>query len=401
MVVAGEASGDMHAAALVQALKRIDPKYRYYGVGGEKLREEGVELVADSSAMAVIGLTEVFLKLPSIIKVMNRLTRSFQEKKPAAVILVDYPDFNLVLARKAHAKGIKVFYYISPQIWAWRKGRISTIRSIVDKMAVILPFEALIYRSAGVDAEYVGHPLLDMIPPPSSQEAARERLGLRTGVKTISLLPGSRPGEVARLLPICLQAAKKMQQQQDLQFIMPLASTLSRDFVESITSRYNLKITVVPNAIYDILAAADLAIVASGTATLEAGLLGIPMIIIYRVSWLTYLLGRMFIKVKNIGLVNIIAGKTIVPELIQMEANPERLAELADRLLGDQSARARMKIALSKIKDQLGCPGAAERAAHLAANLLNTGFIPDPDKRDKCVNDDAFQRKASSNLLMR
>ncbi|MDP2268008.1 MAG: lipid-A-disaccharide synthase, partial [Deltaproteobacteria bacterium] len=190
MVVAGEASGDMHAAALVQALKRIEPKYRYYGVGGERLRGEGIELVADCSAMAVIGLTEVFLKLPAIIKVMNRLTRSFQEKKPAAVILVDYPDFNLIIARKAHARGIKVFYYISPQIWAWRKGRIGTIRRNVDKLAVILPFEAPIYKLAGVDAEYVGHPLLDMTPSPSSQEEARKRLGLRAGVKTISLLPG-------------------------------------------------------------------------------------------------------------------------------------------------------------------------------------------------------------------
>jgi lipid-A-disaccharide synthase len=317
------------------------------------------------------------LKLPVILKVMNSLVRSFQEKKPVAVILVDYPDFNLILARKAHARGIKVFYYISPQIWAWRKGRITTIRRNVDKLAVILPFEAPIYRSAGVNAEYVGHPLLDMIPPPSSQEEARERLGLRAGVKTVSLLPGSRPGEVAKLLPVCLQAATIMQQQQELQFILPLASTLSRDFVESIINRYNLKITVVPNAIYDILAAADLAIVASGTATLEAGLMETPMIIIYRVSRLTYLLGRMLIKVKNIGLVNIIAGKTIVPELVQTEANPERLAELADRLLGDQSARDRMKIALSQIKDQLGAPGASERAAHLVANLLNTCFIPD------------------------
>ena len=372
MVVAGEASGDMHAAALVRALKRINPNFKYYGVGGEKLRGEGVELIAESSSMAVVGLTEVILKLPSIIKVMNRLTRSFREKKPAVVILVDYPDFNLVLARKAHDRGIKVFYYISPQIWAWRKGRIDTIRRVVDKLAVILPFEALIYQLAGVDAEYVGHPLLDMIPSSSSQEQARERLGLRSSVATIALLPGSRPSEVARLLPVCLQAAIKMNHQQEVQFIMPLASTLSLDFVESITSLYNIDVTIVPNAIYDTLAAADLAIVASGTATLEAGLMETPMIIIYRVSWLTYLLGRMFIKVQHIGLVNILAGKTIVPELIQGEANAERLAELVDRLLGDQNARARMKIALSKIKAQLGAPGAAERAAQLVTNLLNT-----------------------------
>lgn len=376
LVVAGEASGDMHAAALIRELKRTNPNYRYYGVGGEKLRAEGVELYADSAAMAVIGLTEVFLKLPFIIKVMRRLTRSFEEKKPVAVILIDYPDFNLVLARKAHAAGIKVFYYISPQIWAWRKGRVKTMRRIVDKMAVILPFEALIYRSAGVDAEYVGHPLLDMIPPPCSQEEAIQTLGLRSGVKIVSLLPGSRPGEVERLLPVCLQAAEKMQKQQELQFIIPLASTLSLDFVKRITKGYNIQITILSNAIYDILAATDLAIVASGTATLEAGLMETPMIIIYRVSCLTYFFGKLFIRVKNIGLVNIIAGKAIVPELIQREANPQLLAELADQLLSDRNARAMMKIALSKIKDQLGAPGAAARAARLVANLLSTCPVP-------------------------
>ena len=381
MVVAGEASGDMHAATLVRALKRLEPNYRYYGVGGKKLQEEGVELVANSAEMAVVGLTEVFFKLPAIIKVMNSLTRSFQEMKPAIIILVDYPDFNLVLARRAHARGIKVFYYISPQIWAWRKGRIKTIREIVDKMAVILPFEASLYRSAGLDAEYVGHPLLDMIPPLTSAQEARERLGLRRDVKTVSLLPGSRPGEVKRLLPICLQAAVEMQHQQDLQFIMPLANTLSRELVESITQTYNLKITVIPNAIYDILAASDLAIVASGTATLEAGLMETPMIIIYRVSWLTYLLGRLFIKVKNIGLVNIIAGQTIVPELIQRSANPERLASLAECLLGDEEARSAMKIALSKLRSLLGAPGAADRAAQLAAGLLKTSLMATPADR--------------------
>ena len=376
MVVAGEASGDLHAAALVRSLRRIEPQYRYYGVGGQQLRAEGVELVADSAVMGVIGLTEVFMKLPVIFKVMNSLVRSFHEKKPVAVILVDYPDFNLLLARKAHARGIKVFYYISPQIWAWRKHRITTIRHNVDKLAVILPFEAAIYKSAGVDAEYVGHPLLDMVPRPTSPEVARKRLGLRAGIKTVALLPGSRPGEVVKLLPVCLQAARKMLQGQDLQFIMPLASTLSRDFVESITSRYDLKIPVVSNAIYDILSAADLAIVASGTATLEAGLTGTPMIIIYRLSWLTYILGRMLIKVKNIGLVNIIAGKTIVPELIQRSANPERLAELADQLLSDQCARTSMKVALDQLKDQLGVPGASERAALLVSNLLKSSPVP-------------------------
>lgn len=371
MVVAGEASGDLHAASLVEALRRLDPTIRFYGVGGEKLREAGVNLLADSADMAVIGLTEVFLKLPLILKVMRKLKRSFDEEKPVAAILVDYPDFNLRLAQAAHKRGIKVFYYISPQVWAWRKGRIRTIRAVVDKMAVILPFEASFYREAGVDAVFVGHPLLDAIPEHSSREEASKKLGLREGIQTVSILPGSRRSEVTRLLPVCLEAAGKMQKNADLQFVMPLANTLSQDFVEKIIRRYKVDISVIPHAIYDVLAAADLAIVASGTATLETALLKTPMIIIYKVSWLSSILGRILIHVKHIGLANIIAGKTIVPELIQSEANPASIAALAEELLNNRDKREAMQGELSKIKDKLGTPGAAERAARLAYDMLN------------------------------
>lgn len=361
----------MHAAALVLALQRRDPLLRFYGVGGERLREAGVKIIADAADMAVVGLTEVGRKLPFIIKVMKRLTASWSVEKPAAVILVDYPDFNLILARRAHKSGIKVFYYISPQVWAWRRGRIGTIRRFVDKMAVILPFEEPLYRAAGVDADFVGHPLLDTITTcSSSQAAARENIGLSLSARVVSLLPGSRPGEVARLLPVCLEAARYMLRQGEVKFIMPLASTLSRAFVNEIIARHQIPVTIISQAMYDVLAASDLAIVASGTATLEAALLETPMIVIYRVSWLSYLLGRIFIKVKNIGLVNIMAGKTIVPELIQRAANPERIAALATGLLADPQERARMKTDLAKIKDQLGAPGAAERAAALVGKLM-------------------------------
>lgn len=382
MVVAGEASGDMHAAALVRALQLFDPTLRFYGVGGEKLREAGVRLIADAADMAVVGLTEVCRKLPFIIKVMQQLTRSWRVEKPAAIILVDYPDFNLILARLAHKRGIRVFYYISPQVWAWRRGRIQDIRRFVDKMAVILPFEESLYRSAGVDADFVGHPLLDMIDCSSSQTAAREKIGLPLAGHIVSLLPGSRPGEVMRLLPVCLEAARNMRRQGNVHFIMPLASTLSRDFVEEIIARHHVPVTVISQAIYDVLAASDLAIVASGTATLEAALLEIPMIVIYRVSWLSYLLGKMFIQVKNIGLVNIMAGKTIVPELIQGAANPESLAALATGLLENPGERARMKAALSEIKSRLGAPGAAERAAALVGQLLASPFKPLKDPKE-------------------
>lgn len=376
MVAAGEASGDMHAASLVQALRRRDPTLRFYGMGGDRLREAGVRLIADAAEMGVVGLTEVCRKLPYIIKVMKQLTASWDVEKPAAVILVDYPDFNLILARRAHKRGIKVFYYISPQVWAWRRGRIESIRRFVDKMAVILPFEESIYRSVGVNADFVGHPLLDMMICPSSQRAAREKIGIPLNGRVVSLLPGSRPGEVARLLPLCLEAARLMREQGQAQFIMPLASTLSQDFVAEIIARYHVPVTVFSQAMYDVLAASDLAIVASGTATLEAALLETPMIVIYRVSRFSYFLGKMFIRVQNISLVNIMAGKTIVTELIQGAANPERIAALATGLLENPEEVARMKLALSGIKSQLGTPGAAERAAGLVVKLLASPLKP-------------------------
>ena len=370
LVVAGEASGDLHAASLVEALRRLDPAIRFYGVGGEKLRAAGVALLAESSDMAVVGLTEVFFKLPLIMKVMKKLKRSFRAGEPDAAILVDYPDFNLRLARAAHKRGIKVFYYISPQVWAWRRGRIGKIKRFVDKMAVILPFECSLYCEAGVDADFVGHPLLDAIPAHFSQEEARKKLGMKEGVRIVGILPGSRPSEAMRLLPVCLKAAEKMNRHADLQFVLPLASTLSQNFVEEIIRRYEVDIAVIPHAVYDVLAASDLAIIASGTATLEAALMKTPMIIIYRVSWLSYFLGRMFICVKNIGLVNIIAGKSIVPELIQSEANPDSIAALAEDLLNNRDKREAMQADLSKIRDKLGTPGAAERAALIVYNML-------------------------------
>lgn len=366
----------MHAAALVQALQRRDPTLQFYGMGGERLREAGVRLIADAAEMGVVGLTEVCRKLPYIIKVMRKLTASWDVEKPAAVILVDYPDFNLILARRAHKRGIKVFYYISPQVWAWRRGRIKSIRRSVDKMAVILPFEESIYRSAGVNADFVGHPLLDMMICPASQRAAREKIAIPLNGRVVSLLPGSRPGEVARLLPVCLEAARLMREQGRVQFIMPLASTLSQDFVAEIIARYHVPVTVFSQAMYDVLAASDLAIVASGTATLEAALVETPMIVIYRVSRFSYFLGKMFIRMQNISLVNIMAGKTIVTELIQGAANPERIAALATELLGNPEEMARMKLALSGIKSQLGAPGAAARVASLVVKLLASPLKP-------------------------
>jgi len=371
MIVAGEASGDLHGGNLVQAMRRIDPTIRFYGVGGRKLKEAGVELIADSADMAVVGLTEVVSKLGMILKVMAKLKASMREDRPDLVILIDYPDFNLSLAKAAKKYGIKVFYYISPQVWAWRKGRIGQIKKTVNKMAVILPFEASLYNEAGVDAAFVGHPLLDVVGTKYSRKEAKLKFGLKEGVTTVGILPGSRQSEVARLLPEMLKAAEIIEKKlKHVQFVLPLADTLDIAFVSQMISQYPIKVEVIRNEVYDVIACADIAMVASGTATLETALMETPMVIIYKVSAPSYYVGKMVINVDHIGLVNIIAGKTVVPELIQDEATPEKLAAMVVDILSDSKRMADIKIELSKIRDMLGSPGAAERTARLAIEML-------------------------------
>jgi len=372
LIVAGEASGDLHGSQLVRAMKLEQPGLSFYGVGGGKLKEAGVDLWADVADMAVVGLTEVVPKLRMILTVMNRLKKSMRSLKPDLVILIDYPDFNLPLARSAKKNGIPVFYYISPQVWAWRKGRIKTISRVVDRMAVILPFEEAIYRQAGVDASFVGHPLLDVAQATHSRSETLQRFGLQENVTTVALLPGSRKGEVSRLLPDMLKAARILTEKiSPVQFLLPVADTLDVSWMNALIAGANSpEIRLVQGATYDAVAAADVAIVVSGTATLETALLGTPLIVIYSVSALTYMIGRMLISVEHIGLVNIVAGKSVAPELIQHEANPERIAAEVLKILNDAGRRKVMQEELSLLREKLGRPGAAKRVARMALTLM-------------------------------
>lgn len=372
MIVAGEASGDLHGGNLVQAMHQIDPSLRFYGIGGKKLKAAGVELIADSADMAVVGLTEVVSKLGMILKVMAQMKALLKADRPDLIILIDYPDFNLSLAKAAKKYGVRVFYYISPQVWAWRRGRIGKIKKIVDKMAVILPFEASLYNKAGVDATFVGHPLLDVVRAKYSREEALRRFGLREGITTVGILPGSRQSEVVRLLPEMLMAAEIIEKKlSSVQFVLPLADTLETHFVSNIIRQYPIKVKVIPDEIYDVIGCADIAMVASGTATLETALMGTPMIIIYKVSAPSYYVGKMVINIDHIGLVNIMAGKTIVPELIQEAAIPEAIAAEVIDIITNRERMDDIKTELSKIRDMLGSPGAAVRAAHLAYDMIN------------------------------
>ena len=371
MIVAGEASGDLHGGNLVQAMRQLDPSLSFYGVGGERMQEAGVELLADAADMAVVGLTEVGFKLGMILRVMRRLKASLKKEPPDLVILIDYPDFNLPLARAARKRGIKVLYYISPQVWAWRKGRIKTIRKTVDRMVVILPFEEKFYRDAGVDVTFVGHPLLDEVRKKYARSEALKRFGLREEAITVAILPGSRRSEVAVLLPEMLRACRILTEKiSPLQFVLPIAGTLDPTFVRNILRQFPIRVNVIPDEIYDVIAVADAAMVASGTATLETALLETPMVVVYKVSGVSYAIGRRFICVDHISLVNLIAGRAVVPELIQAEANPERIAAEVREIVTRQGKAREMKTALAEIRGKLGTPGASQRTARIACDML-------------------------------
>ena len=371
MIVAGEASGDLHGSNLVKAIHCIDPQIRFYGIGGEKLRSAGVEIVADLSEMAVVGLTEVLSKLGFILGVRRKLKKILQEKHTDLLILIDYPDFNLSLAKEARKNGVKVFYYISPQVWAWRKGRIYKIAKLVDRMAVILPFEAAIYEGVKLDVSFVGHPLLDAIKKKYTCEEALKKFDLREGTTTVGILPGSRDSEVKRLLPAMLKAAEILEDRlPSVQFVLPLAGTLDHDFVAGIVDRFSANVKIIKDNVYDVIGLSDIAMVASGTATLETAFLGIPMIIVYKISALSYLIGRAIINVDNIGLVNIIAGKTVVPELVQGDANPERMADEVYDILTSGARMNEMKRDLIDVSKKLGGPGASKRAAELVCEMI-------------------------------
>jgi len=372
MVVAGEDSGDIHGADLIRAIKRQEPQVRFFGMGGHRMREAGMEMIADASQMAVVGVTDVILHLRLIMRVMHKLEAAIREYQPDVLILIDYPGFNLRLAKSAKRMGTVILYYISPKVWAWGKRRIETIRRYVNKMAVIFPFEEPMYRQAGVDAVFVGHPLLDIVRKKYRHDEAVEKFGLRKNATTITLLPGSRRAEVSRLLPEMLKAAALLKERlAEVQFVLPLADTISPESVAAMINAQPVPIHVIQGDTYDALAVSHIAVVCSGTATLETALLGTPMVIVYRVSALTYYLARMAVRIDHLGLVNILAGKTVAPELLQDEANAERIAAEVMDILSASKRGAAMKAEYARIKAMLGEPGAADRVARLALGMIS------------------------------
>ncbi|WP_409070271.1 lipid-A-disaccharide synthase [Desulfobulbus sp.] len=377
MIVAGEASGDLHGARLVQAMLALDPRLRFCGMGGRELQAAGVELLADAAKLAVVGAVEVLGHLGDILRARRALLERMRTHRPDLLILIDYPDFNFLLARKAKKLGIPIFYYISPQIWAWRSGRVRTIKRLVDRMAVILPFEPAFYARHGVEVDFVGHPLLDSVKPGLSPEAFRSRHGIEPDRPLIGLLPGSRRKEIATLLPVFLAAAGLIGQELPrATFLLPLAPTVNRDLLDQhglATWQERLDIRVIDEDRYAMMAACDAAMAASGTVVLELGILGVPTVAAYRMSPRTYWLGRLLIRgLRFFSLVNLIAEREVIPELLQDAASPERLAQATLAMLQDDEKRQAILAGLAEVRSRLGGPGASQRTAVAALDLLET-----------------------------
>jgi lipid-A-disaccharide synthase len=376
LLVAGEASGDMHGAALLEALRRDDPDVEVWGVGGERLRQAGMHILVDTAAVATMGFVETFGTLGRLLSAYRRLMRFLVEKRPQLVILIDFPEFNLFFAKRVKALGIRVFYYIGPQVWAWRPRRVRKIVQRVDRLGLVFPFEPPLYnngRRRGLRpkqpaalAEFVGHPLLDIVQPTRTREETLAYYHLDPGRPLLLLLPGSRKKELRYLLQPALQAAELLAR-SGWQVVIGLAHTLSRDDVAAVLRAHTPAPQIVEHDTYNLIHAADTVLVASGTATLETALLGRPMVIMYRVAPLTFALARRLVHVDYIGMPNIILGRRVFPELIQAEVTPERLAAVVQ----DVSARRdELTEALRELRGRLGGPGAAARAARIALELM-------------------------------
>jgi len=297
LIMSGEASGDLHGANLAREIRKQDPSIALYGVGSKQMRDAGVHLLADASEIAVVGITAVLTHIRVIYRVYTRLKQFLRQDRPDLLILIDFPDFNIMLGKAAKKYGIPVLYYISPQVWVWRKGRIKTIARLVKAIIVIFPFEVPLYEQAGVDVRFVGHPLIDVVRSDLTTTEARSALGLDAARRTIALLPGSRKSEIAYLLPDMLAAAKILLSRfPDLQFVLPVAPTLDREFINAFMQQVNVPVQVVEGRVYDVLRAADTAIVTSGTATLETGIMAVPMVIVYRTSAFNYFIVSMLAR---------------------------------------------------------------------------------------------------------
>ena len=373
LIVAGERSGDVYGAELARALRARLGAINIFGCGGDAMREAGIETVIDAHTISMAGIVEVVAGLPRVYRAFQTLTDEVDRRKPALAVLIDFPDFNLRLAKKLKQRGIPVVYFVSPQVWAWRKGRLGQIKATVTKMLCIFDFEEAMYREAGIPVEYVGHPLVDLARVQMTREEFFAKAKLDASVAAVALLPGSREKEVAQNLPPLVEAAASLAGRRKFQFVIPVAATLRPEWMEALIQHQGsgAAIRTVAGATHDALAYADVAVVASGTATVEAALHARPMVVVYRVAPLTWFLGKLLVRVPHYSMVNLLAGKSLVKELIQSDFTASKVATEVEYLLDNLEVQAKMAGELRALRARLGPGGAISRAAESISNIFN------------------------------
>jgi lipid-A-disaccharide synthase len=373
MIIAGEVSGDILGGELSAELMQLDNKIKLFGIGGEKMKQAGVEIIYHINKLAFLGFAEVVRHIPFVKKVQNDLIKVIREKKIKHIIMIDYPGFNLNFAKKIKPFGVKVLYYVSPQVWAWGKRRIKKMKSLVRKMFVVFSFEEKIYKDEGIDVEFVGHPILDRINGYNflSKENFFESCNLDTAKDILLILPGSRKFEVEKIFPACIEAALRLKKEFNLQIVVAGAASIDEKLFAGISPLSEYKI--IKNKNYELMKYSKVGIIKSGTSTLESGLFGLPMVIVYKTSLLTYFISKSLVRLKNIGMANIISGENVVTELIQHNVNPNSIYNEVKKILSDGDLFDSIKRKLSSIKIKLGSEGAAKRTAQSIYSLLNEG----------------------------
>jgi lipid-A-disaccharide synthase len=381
LIVAGEASGDLHGSSLIRELKNINSYLQFFGIGGDRMKKEGMELIYHIDKLSIMGFFEVLKNIGLIREVMKAMVKLTEQRKPDLVVLIDYPGFNLRFAKKVKKMGIPIAYYISPQVWAWGGNRVKKMKGLIDKMIVIFPFEKDIYKKFDIDCEFVGHPLLEVVRPVLSKEDFQSKFDLRKNETLLGLFPGSRWQEVEKILPIMVQTAELLWARiKNLRIMLGLASTIKKEKVEIILGQFKSKVEIVENLTYDLMKHSDLLLVASGTATLESAILGTPFLVLYKTGFWTYLLAKSLVSIPNIALANVVAGEKIVPEYIQNKAIPKDIAEEMYDILTNKPRYKSIQNELSLVKEKIGSfhslqvgeVGASKRAAQIINGIISS-----------------------------
>lgn len=381
MVVAGETSGDLHGANMIRAVRVQNPQVSFFGVGGPLMLQAGCDLVFPAEELEVMGVVDVIGHLPGLWRAFKRLKKLlYGEDRPDLLVLIDFQEFNQLLARQAKRAGVPVLFYIGPTVWAWRQGRVKTMARVVDRLAVIFPFEPAYYENEDLIVEYVGHPLLDETSPPRRRDEFLGQLGLASERQVVGLFPGSRRSELTYNLPTILETAERLRQKiPGIQFLLPVAPAFSLETVGRKLAAHGLPITLTQEPIYDVAKACDAVLAVSGTVTLQVALVGTPMVIMYKTAPFNFIIGRRLVKTEYIGLPNIVVGRKVVPEYVQQQATACNLAGELVRLLEDQEYRQSMNSQLLKVRDEMGLPGCAERVARMVLEMVQKPLKKEKD----------------------